>query len=52
MNFLKDLLNGKKYPTYKKALSKVDVPKWAEFNVGKIYEFASDNEDFKRYLPD
>ena len=30
----------------------VDVPKWPEFNVCDIYDYASNQDRFKKYLPD
>ena len=30
----------------------VDVPKWSELSVYKIYEWAFDNGDLKQFLPD
>ena len=50
--FLKNLLNGHKKPTYKKSMNAVDVPKWAELSVVKIYDWAFDTKDLKDFLPD
>ena len=52
LEFCKELLNGKKNPTYKAKMNTVDVPKWAELSVVKIYDWAFDNEDLKQFLPD
>ena len=50
--FCRDLLNGKKKATQKVKLNAVDVPKWPELSVAKVYEWAFDHEALKHYLPD
>ena len=49
--FLKELLNEEKSIIYKNKLSIVDVPKWNEFNIDDIYDFAKQDERFSTYLP-
>ena len=40
MLYLKELLLDEKKMIYKKELAIVDVPRWKEFNVEKMYEYA------------
>ena len=42
--FCRELLHGKKKTTYKKAMNAVDVPRWAELSVAKVYEWAFAND--------
>lgn len=37
---------------YKIKLTIVDVPKWPEFNIDDMYEFAKNDDRFGKYLPD
>ena len=50
--FCRDLLNGAKNPTYKEKINAVDVPKWPELSVARVYEWAFDHDKLKHYLPD
>ena len=52
LEFCKELLNGKKKATYKEKIKHVDVPKWSELSVVKIYEWAWEKQDLKTFLPD
>ena len=49
--FLKELLNDQKIPIYKNKITIVDVPKWPEFNIDDMYDFAKNDERFSKYLP-
>ena len=46
------MLNGGKKPTYKEKINAVDVPKWPELSVARVYEWAFDHVKLKQYLPD
>ena len=38
--------------TYKEKINAVDVPKWPELSVARVYEWAFDHDKLKQYLPD
>ena len=46
--FCRDLLNGGKKPTYKEKINAVDVPKWPELSVARVYEWAFDHDKLKK----
>ena len=51
-SFMKQLLNLEKTIIYKNNVKIVDVPKWQEFNIDDMYDFAKKDERFKKFLPD
>ena len=52
MEFLRQVLFGKKQIFEKTALRIVDVPRWDEFNVKNFYDHVKNDKRFQNYLPD
>ena len=46
MEYLRQLLYGSKLIVYKDKFTKVDVPKWSEFNVMNVYKQVHEKKQF------